>query len=387
MKIILMTGVLVAAAIYGFCAGAEGEKNPINLQLPPEIYAVPDRETNVYFDNIVLTLNPDIYFFDVDCAKGRNDAKRWRFVPAAGDIGEIPWKVRVLDSENRVVAQGETKIITVPKNAGEGKSISLLIVGDSLTGATFYPRRINELFKMPGNPAVKFVGSHAGGGKPAEADGVCHEGYGGWSWWAFCSTWTDGTDPRARSKFLTLKNGKPTLDFKAYCDQYNNGMPPDFITVMLGTNDVFATTDETIDGQIKTAFQYMDMLLGEFSRVAPQAKIGVALTVPPAHSQDAFGSNYNCGQTRWQYKRNQYRLVQAMIKKFSGNKDKNISLIPVYLNLDCENGFPVSNEPIVQVSTEKTIRQCNGVHPSETGYRQIGDSFYCWMKYQLSLDK
>lgn len=58
------------------------------LQLPEEIYAVPGVEANVYFDNTVLLPNPDIFVFEVDCAKGRNDQKRWRVTPSDGDTGD-----------------------------------------------------------------------------------------------------------------------------------------------------------------------------------------------------------------------------------------------------------------------------------------------------------
>ena len=43
------------------------------------------------------------------------------------------------------------------------------------------------------------------------------------------------------------------------------------------------------------------------------------------------------------------------------------------LNLDCEHNFPVYNGV-----------QCNGVHPTAAGYNQMGDTYYSWMKYQLS---
>ncbi|MBQ9369366.1 MAG: hypothetical protein IJT83_16405, partial [Victivallales bacterium] len=50
--------------------------NKVKLQLPECIYAVPGKEVSVYFDNIVLVINPDIYVFDVTCATGRNDHRR-----------------------------------------------------------------------------------------------------------------------------------------------------------------------------------------------------------------------------------------------------------------------------------------------------------------------
>jgi lysophospholipase L1-like esterase len=358
--------------------------NPLELQLPPVIYAVPGVEMNIYFDNIVLTINPANYVFDVDCSKGYNDAKRWRFLPTPKDVGEYPLKIKIFNSGNHLIGEAETKVIVAPQNAGTGKNISLLIIGDSLTNASVYARRINDLFKLSGNPKLKLVGSHSGAGRKPGKDGVCHEGYGGWTWLTFCGMWTDRKDYRARSKFLVLKNGKKTLDFKAYYTKYNSGKAPDFITIMLGTNDVFAANDKNIDKSIKSVFRYMDMFLNELVKAAPDAKIGVALTPPPAGSQDAFGANYKCGQTRWQFKRNQHRLVTAMLNKFKNNKNKNISLVPVYVNLDTENGFPVWNEAIINGDKERVKRQRNGVHPSARGYRQIGNSFYAWMKCQMA---
>ena len=64
----------------GNCAGIVKREN-VSLLIPEKIYAVPGVETNVYFDNVVTVINPANYVFDVDCKKGRNDLKRWRFTP------------------------------------------------------------------------------------------------------------------------------------------------------------------------------------------------------------------------------------------------------------------------------------------------------------------
>ena len=145
----------------------------LKLQLPEKIYAVPGIETNVYFDNIVLTPNSDFYVFDVDCRKGRNDQKRWRFVPTDKDVGEYDWNVKVMDG-NGTLAEGKTKLIVSPANAGRGKRISILVVGDSLTNATVYPTRLFELTQGEKNPRLKMIGSNGPNRKPQRRK--CHCG-------------------------------------------------------------------------------------------------------------------------------------------------------------------------------------------------------------------
>jgi len=382
MKLSKMLTALAMAGL-GCCAAPLS----INLQLPERIYAVPGVEINVYFDNIVLVPNPDNYIFDVTCAKGRNDAKRWRYVPAAGDVGEYDWSVKVIDLSG-VVAEASMKLVVSPANAGEGKSISILVVGDSLTNATYYPTRIFSLFKGPGNPALKMVGSNGQSYKP-DPEGVAHEGWGGWSWSTFISKTQANTKPGAKpyeiaSRFLVVENDKGRLDLQNYFNIYNNGKAPDFITFQLGVNDIFGSTDENLKDNIAAILGRADILLAAARKDAPDAIIGVGLVTPGAKSQDAFGSNYACGQTRWQYKKNQHALNQAMLEKFNNHPDKKLFIIPVSLNLDCENNFPASPEAVSLGSTAKLARQTNGVHPAPAGYAQMGDAYYAWMKHILS---
>jgi lysophospholipase L1-like esterase len=369
--------IVVAILIVGFKSLAE----KIPLELPPVVYAVPGIETNIYFDNLVLTTNSSNYVFDVNCKKGRNDAKRWRLVPKDKDIGSYKWTLRVLNSKNEVLATGTTKIIVSPQKAGAGKKVSLLIIGDSLTDATVYPTAIYGLVTKSGTD-LTMIGSHAGRGRKPKK--VAHEGYGGWTWNSFCTRWTAKKDYRAKSNFLVLKNGKPTLDFKAYVKKYAKGKNPDFITIMLGTNDIYSAQDNNVKARIKKIFSSADKFIAEIKKNAPKTQIGLALTVPPASTQDAFGSNYKCGQTRWQYRRNQFKLVEAMIKKYEKGKVKNVSLIPAFVGIDCENNFPSRREKINSHDPKVIMRQSNGVHPASSGYKQIADVFYCWLKYKLS---
>ena len=361
--------------------------NTVKLQLPPAIYAVPGVESCIYFDNVVNVINPDNYVFDVTCPKGRNDQKRWRYTPKAGEKGTFDLELKVI-SDKGIEAVGKTKVFVTPADAGKGKNFAILILGDSLTAASMYPQRLYDLLKENGHPDVKFLGTT--GRKNSLAK---HEGYGGWAWRTFLiknkpSKVAPGAPVRnyhRASPFLF--DGKFSL--AQYLKVNHKGRVPDFITIQLGVNDVFGATDATQEKTIAEIFSYADKLLAALRKDAPNAIIGVGLVTPGARTQDAFGNNYANGQTRWQYKKNQHALNAAMLKKFASYPDKKVFLIPTAVNLDCENNFPARKEAINGVPAKGSrnatiIRQSNGVHPAGAGYHQMGDTFYCWLKYQLS---
>ncbi len=383
-------GRLIAAVmivVFAIAAHAQQQPHPLaqqlRLTLPPDIYAVPGHEVNIYFDNIVLCPDSDDLVFDVDCNRGRQDEKRWRYTPDGSTIGQFSLAIRVLTPDMELIDEASTMIHVSPADAGAGEEISLLIVGDSLTNATYYPREVYKLMQGESNPALTMVGSHAGGGKNP-TDGVAHEGYGGWRWSTFCTRWSDDDPYRGKSKFLREIDGEPTLDFQRYLDTYNDGEAPDFITVLLGCNDTFSATEEDIEERIDDMFGWADKLLAEFQSVAPDTQIGILLLVPPSASQDAFGRNYKCRQTRWQYRRNQHRVVERQLEKFGDSADDNIFIVPANVNLDCEHNYPAREEPVNARNDTKIQRASNGVHPAPEGYYQIADSIYYWLKYRLS---
>lgn len=113
---------------------------------------------------------------------GANEAKRWTVTPADQDVGDHPVEVAVKDAQGKVLEHATTTLRIAPRNAGAGRTLRLLIVGDSLTHATFYPNEIARLLSEPGNPKWTMLGTH----RPTNAaKGVAHEGYGGWRWDTF----------------------------------------------------------------------------------------------------------------------------------------------------------------------------------------------------------
>jgi lysophospholipase L1-like esterase len=360
----------------------------LRLLLPPEIPAVPGREVNIYFDNIILSpiAWQNYLQVDVDCLRGQQQVERFTWTPTADpkDIGIIPLSIKFTDPEGKVVAEGSTKIHVYPADAGKGKTPTILIVGDSLTNASVYPAELLALSCGEDNPAFTEIGTNIT--NPATPQ-MRHEGYGGWRAETFVNMWGPETwnaeKRRTRSPFLFEKDGKPVLDFQKYCDEQNGGKGPDFITIMLGCNDNFSAKDDNLEASIDSFEKNMDILIAEFHKVRPDTKIGIITLVPPAGTQDAFGANYGCSQTRWQYRKNQHRVVERELAKWSGREAENIFIIPGFVNLDTMRNYPTANAPASARADAPTPRLCNGVHPAASGYKQIADTLYCWLKGQL----
>ncbi len=367
-------------------SGQPAAGNPLRLLLPPDIHAVVGHEINIYFDNIMLAPNIKNYVIDVTCSRGRQDETRWRYTPSAEEVGEFGLNIKVMDGDLNVFGETSATVHVSAADAGAGKQVSLITIGDSLTGAGYYPGEVYTLFQAEGNPALKMIGTNK-----CAVEGALNQGYGGWRWETFCTRWTDESDYRAKSPFLRLEGDKPVLDFQNYLDQYNDGQAPDFITILLGCNDTYGATEALnpagkpgIEAAIDTMMGYADMLLAEIRKVCPNTQIGICLLPPPASSQDAFGKDSECNQTRWQYRRNVQRVVERQLAKWAGREDENLFIVPLNVNLDCVNGYPTTVEP-VNVRSDKTVtRQNNAVHPTPSGYYQLADGIYYWMKHRLA---
>lgn len=378
-KVFLCSAVLfLVSAVF---AGQD-----VRLLIPEKIYAVPGVETNIYFNNVVTVINPANYVFDVTCSKGRNDLKRWRFTPQKSDVGKYKWAINVIDM-NGTVARAEAELIVLPFDAGAEKNITMLIVGASQTGAGVYADRIVELMNRPGNPKFKTIGTKGRIGK--------HEGYGGWRWDSFLTRWgyanskkMDGMHPDRpvgfNSPFLFPdKNGKGVFDLQKYLDKNNSGKAPDVVSFQLGLNDFFKATDQDIAKITENSLKGMERLIAEFRKLKPVPEIMIFQHIPGAN-QDAFGNNYNCGQTGWQYRKNLDYYNRALLKK---GKELKVNVVPIYMNIDTENNFPRKKQAVNEGNGAKVFRASNGVHPAKAGYDQMGDTLYCYLKAILSRKK
>lgn len=162
-------------------------------------------------------------------------------------------------------------------------------------------------------------------------------------------------------------------------------------SIFLGPNDIFSFDDDSIDPGIDDIRKHLDQLVTMIRDASPSTRIALLLPVPPAASQDAFGSNYASGQTRWQYRRNQHRLVERMLERMleryaSPSPEpppaRRVHLVPTHAGLDCLHNYPTESVPANAATDIQLTRQSNGVHPATAGYHQIGDTLFAWLKAQ-----
>lgn len=359
----------------------------VRLLMPPSIPAVAGLECSLYFNNVVLVPRLDILIVDVTCPKGRQQTERWTWTPTDADVGEHPLQIDIRDDANQVIASASTVVRVVAAAQAADRPLSLLCIGDSLTHASVYTQRLLDLCSSPPNPRLTLVGTHWPGD---ERGPNRHEGYGGWTARRFATHFTEtartGSYRERGSPFLYRRDdGTQTLDFTRYLQEVHPGQTLDAATIFLGPNDIFSFNDETIEGGIEDMLTHMDLLLEMIRRDSPTTQIGLMLPVPPAASQDSFGSNYASGQTRWQYQRNQHLLVERMLDRYASEGalkkyESRVHIIPTYVGLDCEHNYPAESVVVNARSDMTVLRQNNGVHPSSSGYAQIGDIVYAWLK-------
>lgn len=376
MKRVTWLALCVVALACAVGLAAEEKPGDLRLTLPPVLYAAPGVEMNIYYDNIVLTETPEKYHFQVKCPIGKCEERRWTLTPAPDQAGDYKMAVIVSDEKKKVLAEGKTLLRVVRADAGAGRSIRILIVGDSLTAGGGYAAEVYKLLSQPGNPTGKMLGTHKTGGK-----GIAHEGYGGWRWETFASKYDpnpdmDNPDPKKRkisSPFVFMgKDGKTELDPARYFKEKCDGEKPDYITILLGINDCFGASNccedtKAMDAIMDKMFQNAEIVLAAFRKAAPKADIGVCLTTAPNSRESGFTANYKGAPHRWQWKQAQHHLLQRELEHFGKREKDRITIVPTELNLDPVDGYPDNN----------------GVHPNAVGYNQIGDTLYSWLKWRL----
>lgn len=386
LRLLLLASVVclnLHATLPAFCdelPKATVDTSALQLTLPPEIPLVVGTEFRLWFRNIAITDDATSCQFEVQCDRGTSTAEHWTFTPQETDVGEYRMTIvsrsangtsldppAKVETTLRVIATRDLAADNQTKSdAPEKTPFRLLIIGDSLTHASTYPTELARLLKASG-ATIELMGTHRPDGI---AEGIAHEGYGGWTWSRFATHYEpdpDGTYRKRSSPFVFLNDqNKPALSVSQYFQTHFSGHRPDAIIVLLGINDCFGAPPndlKAMDLHIDQMFTSADAVLASLREAAPQARIGFCLT-PPANARDeAFKANYGDRYTRKGWKFIQHRLVQRQLEYVAKKNDPKITIVPTELNVDPVDGYPVDN----------------GVHPNTVGYHQIAQMMFAWL--------
>lgn len=337
------------------------------LNLPAKLYALVGEELNIYFDNLVDGHDTD-YSFDVTCSVGMQMERCYRLI--AETAGSYAITISATDKNGATVEKSST-IIVSDTSAGNGATKSLIVLGDSTTNNGIAITKLNENFS---GDAMNVTTLGTRGTSPNN-----HEGRSGWT---FAKYFTTPGDDSVMNPFYN----PDTQTFDASYYFTNSGVSiPDWFFINLGINDTFGLADDSaLANTIVKLNDYCDQMVTSLRAVAPNTKIGVCLTIPPNYSQDAFGKAYKCGQTRKRYKRNNVLWVQNQIERYDGREAENIYLVPIYTNLDTKYNMGMEQIQHNKRNTEKYASPIGngGVHPVESGYWQIADIYWFFLKNQ-----
>ena len=332
----------------------------IHIALPSDLYAVIGSELNIYFDNLI-NKNASDYKINVDCTVGQQLERCYRLVPA--EEGDFPFSITY--ERNGVTESKSSTIHVIDADTTTERTVKVLVIGDSTTNGGVAVHKLMD--DATGKRIeVSFIGTR--GDAP-----YLHEGRSGWTAYNYVNVQTDGTYTNA---FYNPSTNK--FDFAYYLSN-NNIDDPDLVIINLGINDVFNPTNDTdLSTAISTYLACIEDMIDSIQSAVSTAKIGIAITIPPNYSQDAFGKAYGCGQTRARYKVNNNELGRSIINTFTDRTSENVYIIPININLDTKYNMETEQMP-VNSRNEETYTSPTGyasVHPATSGLWQVADVYW-----------
>lgn len=348
------------------------DMSSILLNIPATVYALVGYELNIYFENI--TERWADYSWDVICDVGEHYERGYKITPANAEVGSYTLTIRIYNKK-QIFKEVSTTLVITSASAGSGDTASVIILGDSTTYNGICVGKLNDNFS---NDVMDLETIGTMGTAPNN-----HEGRSGWTMADYFTkesiTYTDG-----RGTIYNPFYNPVTHTFDANYYFTNSGISkPDWFFINMGINDVFGyTNDEDLKNAMELLLERFSDMVDSILDATTDTKVGVCLTIPPNHSQDAFGKAYFCSQTRDRYKRNNAILVDALIDLFKNKEADRIYLVPIHTNLDTIYNMGLENIPVNARNTmtyESPVAN-GGVHPSTSGYWQIADIYTAFIK-------
>lgn len=315
-----------------------GEAGGFEVVLPKTIYGTIGEEIQIYTKNFLPTIEKK-FEVDYNAKYSLQNEDGLLINPTETAINAITLE---LFSNYLSVFRDDITLSVKPMRSTK---LVGLVFGDSTINATYETQRIID--KLVDN--IELVGTRGSGANK-------HEGRGGWTF----ATYRTATEYQGTvNPFFDPTKGDFSFEYYAAQQQLQK---LDFLFIQLGINDTF---NYFSDAELKSAIEKIladaNYIINDILAFDNSIKIGLAITFPPNDSQNVFGTAYGTSQNQWRYKRNNHLWQKTLIDTFAN--DNRVTLVPLSAVID----------------TAKNI--ADGVHPTVSGYNQLGDQVVAWLNH------
>lgn len=397
------------------------------ILLPAKIPAVVGREMNIYFRTITPA-RAELLDWWVRFTEGNHYSERYKL--SAASAGNAAFAIEAFDPITGTrVSSASSTIQRVAANAGAGKAIKVLFIGDSTTAedSTAFTSTLGYVEQ------VKALSTAEGGGGlvltcigTQGPTGAKHEGYSG--------TTANICRTSASSPFVF----SGVFNFAQYMST-NGFAGVDYVCFMYGINDGMGSTNDprsTYYGSIM-AHDY-ELMIESIHAYDPNINVVILAPPPPSAEQDASGNAFPVdttdgrGRKAWGQRRNIYQMSRILKLQFDGREAEKIHFhmpgigVDTLRNMKRSPAGELVNADIVLAGTYATYaamladlmpadgrlyyvtdaakyfvkvgattkggwreaveadgvvrRQFDSVHPATAGYAQIARRIWDWFK-------
>ena len=393
-------------------------KNKINMIMPKTIYLLraeknpfaPNGECspqgraeyNIYYDNIIYPFGSAVNI-EICCKYGMDHGRFWRF-DGICEEDAFSLVIQVRSPFGALILEHEC-VIRMVNNPN--KEINLLCVGDSMTRAGVYIARVTQVMAY-----VNAIGTRGFDGK-----GFC-EGRGGWTlkqyfervnapegvspflfpenikgdeyfgdlefWRTVLSEKGDGYDYigfQKTAEWILQKKiinthieGEYEFNFSKYISKYkslNNIGKVDIVSILFGANDFKNICYDDSEAKIQENLKLLEELIKSVKGFDPDISVMINL---PVLSGKYGAEDYTGEKRRYDYHMLSYS--KEILEKWDTDEayESGIFVVPMHAMTDCRFGFSVDSISQGKYSNIKQPIVSEWVHPSKSGYSQMGDA-------------
>lgn len=315
----------------------------------------------------ILTINITRNFEPKDCkmvemSGFKNVYEAYRLTPSNTESFDSFIRVYADNLRYTTMAKG-LRVLPIAASSGSGKTLNVLIIGDSLTARNVYTKKIVDMFDAD-SMNINMIGTR--GDSPKNR----HEGHGGWRAYTYTRCASEEDDPHTSGSAINPFWHDGAFDFSYYMS--SNGFEDvDAVIINLGINDVDAKdTNEDI-------LTYYEEMIDSIKAYKSSVIIGLGLC-----PTGAICGNYPKKRDKDKF----LRVVELLIDNYDNKESENIYLIPTHTCVDPDYDYDTQE---VSISASNSLFKhrivTDYIHPAEAGYSKIAFAIFPYLKYWGSL--